>query len=101
MTDNRDPYGDMLENQRKLEAWEARKKAEAEQKDREQKRDQLQRHLDARAKAWLDHTGAAPTTAVLERWTAEYLDSLEIEAEAEREARLAAAADQPHYHPES
>ncbi len=37
--------------------------------------------------------GSTPPASVMERWQAEYMDAKQMEAEAEREARLAAAEE--------
>ena len=98
MTDRTtDPYADELEKRQALEQWEARKKAEAEAKDRQQKQATLEHYLQERAGTHLDHTGTPPTTATLERWREEYVDEQARQREAEKQAKLDAAANQDHY----
>jgi hypothetical protein len=88
MTQGDDSYARRLENDRKLAEWKQRKKAEAEEKEREQKRNALQRYLSERGRQWEDHTGTPPSTRLFELWTEEYMNTVQAESELEREARI-------------
>jgi hypothetical protein len=77
-------------------AWEQQRMLRREQEQRDEKRAQLEAHLSRRAQEWADTTGHAPGVAVLERWSADHLDTKELEREAAREARLA-EAEAEHY----
>ena len=91
-----DSYADELERRKQLAEWKARKKAEKEEAERQQKRAALEAHLAERARTYFDHTGSTPATAVLERWQQEYLDAIALQREAERAERLA-QVEAEHY----
>ena len=94
MTDKRDSYADELERQKQLAEWRAKKKHEAEEKARQQKRAALETHLAERARTYFDHTGTTPPMSVLESWREQYIDAKQREAEAEREARIAKSIEE-------
>ena len=96
MTDERDPYRDVLERQKKLAQWRAQKKHEAQEAQRQQKRARLEAHLAERARTYFDHTGTTPSTSVLESWQQQYIDQQELARQAEREAQIA-ATEEEHY----
>jgi hypothetical protein len=86
-----DVYGRTLELQRKREEWEARKRAEAKHKEGEKKQAALESYLKRRGEDYMDHAGEQPTREDLAQWRAEYMDQIEREYQAEREAKLKAA----------
>ena len=94
MTDKRDSYADELERQKQLAEWRAKKKHEAEEKERQQKRAALETHLAERARTYFDHTGATPSTSLLESWREQYIDAKQHEVEAEREAKIARSIEE-------
>ena len=87
-------YQHQYELRQKRAAWEAERKQRKEQEQRDRKRAELESYLRDRSREWSDTTGSAPSVAVLERWQHEFLDGKQLEAEAERAAKLAAAVEQ-------
>jgi hypothetical protein len=97
MTDRHQPqqqdsYLRHLENEAKLKAWKQQKKAEAEQKEREQKQARLHSYLHRLEREWIDHTGTNAPYDLREQWKREYVAGVAAEQELERELRLAEAA---------
>ena len=88
-----DPYLDVLEKRRALEQWKAKKKHEAQEAERQQKRAALEAHLAERARTYFEHTGTTPSTSVLESWQQHYIDEQARLTEAEREARRLASEE--------
>jgi hypothetical protein len=85
-----DPYADELENRRKLEEWKAQKKAEAEQKRIAGLRAEMDRYREERLTDWMAHGGdPAMFSQVWPSMMKDYLDTKQLEREAEREARMA------------
>jgi hypothetical protein len=82
-----------MEKAEKRQAWEAQKKAEAEQRERQLKQARMEAWLKGRREAWMDHTGALPPADVMASWRAEYVANVAAEQELERELRLAQAED--------
>jgi hypothetical protein len=74
-------------------AWEAQKKAEADQRERQLKQARMEAWLKGRREAWLDHTGSLPPNSTVEGWKGEYIAERAAEEELERELRLAQAED--------
>ncbi len=96
-TGRQDSYADELERRKQLDAWKARKRAEAEARDRAQKQADLEAYLKRRADAWVATVGSTEgLNEELPRWRRQYLDTREAEAQAEREAKLA-QAEAEHY----
>jgi hypothetical protein len=81
------------ENEEKLAAWEAEKKAEAERRELQEKRDRLESYLRRREEAWTEHTGTPPTAGMLTRWTEEYVNNTVADQELGLELRRAQAAN--------
>jgi hypothetical protein len=81
------------EKAKRRKAWEAQRKADAEQRERQEKRSRLEAHVKARSEAWRDHTGSEPTTGQVTRWREEYLSQIVAAEEWELEARRAQAED--------
>jgi len=80
------------ENEEKLAAWEAERKAQAEAEERAKKRVRLESHLRRREEAWTEHTGTPPTAGMLTRWTEEYVNNTVADQELDLELRRARAA---------
>ncbi len=80
MTDRQRTWiDDQMDHERELaqrrQQWDQQKKAEAEQRERQQKQAALEAHLHSRSQEYLDHTGSAPTTAVLESWQTDFVNN--------------------------
>jgi hypothetical protein len=80
------------ENEEKLAAWEAERKAEAERRERQEKQDRLKDYLARRTEAWADHTGSTPSSGKLAKWREEYVERLIADQELDLELRRARAA---------
>jgi len=75
------------------QAWEEQRKAENEERARQEKQARFEAWLKARGQAFLDHTGSLPPSYVMEAWRADYVAERAAEQELERERRLAQAED--------
>jgi hypothetical protein len=75
------------------QAWEEQRKAEAEQRQRQEKAGRMEVWLTNRRRAWLDHTGSLPPAEVITSWRMEYLAERAADEEAERALRLSQAED--------
>ena len=73
--------------------WEEQKKAEDEEKVRQEKRARMEAWLGSRRQAWIDHTGSLPPASMVEGWKAEYIAERASEQELELELRRAQAED--------
>jgi hypothetical protein len=92
-----DKYAEKLENERRLQEWRANKKREAEERERAEKQSALEAYLRRRSEEWVATTGSTDgLNEALARWRAAYLDAREAEAEAERQAKIAAVTRE-HY----
>jgi hypothetical protein len=74
-------------------AWEEERKAEAEQRERQEKQGRMDAFLASRRQAWLEHTGALAPPEVITSWRMEYLAERAADEEAERALRLSQAED--------
>jgi hypothetical protein len=74
-------------------AWETQKKAEAEERARQEAQGRMQAFLTAKRQAWVDHAGSLPPEEVTTAWRMEFLSERQAEADAERAFRLAEAAN--------
>jgi hypothetical protein len=83
-----DSYGRELEMQRKREGWEARKRAEAEHNESQEKQAELAAYLKRRGKAWMATTGEQPTLDDLATWRREYMGNIEAEYQQEQQKKL-------------
>jgi hypothetical protein len=88
-----DVHGRMLEMREQRDAWFARKKREAEEKEREQKRSELEHHLRRRTQEWRDYTDTEPGIEELGDWRKEFMAERAAERDLERELRLAEAEE--------
>ncbi len=82
------------ENEEKLKAWEANRKAEAERREREEKQQRLANYLQGRAETWMEHTGTRPPMGMIEKWQQDYVEKAAADAELDLELRRAQAAAQ-------
>jgi hypothetical protein len=88
MTDHHDPYQRELQKQRQLGEWKARKKEEAEQREREAKQAELESYLTRRGREWQDTTGTTPPADALAQWQQEYMGQKEEEYQRKRAEKL-------------
>ena len=90
------------EHQRQLQeqraAWEQRRKQEREQQRIAQQRGDLESYLQRRARAWTETTGSTPPHSVMEDWQRQFMDAREAEAQAEKQAQLAATIRENYPH---
>ncbi len=88
-----DSYAREQELKEQRARWEQQRKARKEQEEREAKQAELAKYLDTRGREWADTTGSAPTSEELRLWRREYMDRIQAERDAEREAQIARAMD--------
>jgi hypothetical protein len=86
---NTDLYADELEKRRKLEEWRKRKKAEADDRERQRKQAELESYLQRRTQDWRDHVGIEPPVEEQRQWIREFLVGKQAEHDAEVAAKLA------------
>lgn len=77
------------EDRRRYEEWEAEQR-EARRVAAE--REEMQRHLEERGKAFQDATGTTPSRETLEKWQVEFLDTRDEKRRQDHERQ--AAGDQ-------
>ena len=75
------------------EAWEEQRKAENEERERQEKKGRMEAYLTSRRQAWLDHTGSLAPAEVVTSWRMDYLAERAAYEEAERALRLSQAED--------
>ena len=80
------------ENERKLAAFDAEKKAEAERRERQDKQDRLKDHLAQRTRQWAEHTGSPPSSSTISKWREEYVSCIADDLERDLEVRREQAA---------
>ena len=73
------------------ERWEQEQREKREQEKRAAKQAELEAYLRDRGREWSDTTGDTPTSAMLEKWRAEFMDTKQLIREAEHAERLARA----------
>jgi hypothetical protein len=81
------------ELQQKRQVWEHRQREKREQEKRAAKQAELQSYVRDRGRARSDATGSAPSVSVVQRWTEEFMDTKQLESQAERAERLARAEE--------
>src|SRR5215210_3551653 len=85
--DEKDTMEWEAEKRERRHLWEEQRKAEAEQRARQEKQDRLGEYLGRRTEAWADHIGSLPPAGMISRWQEEYIDEIAAEQERERERR--------------
>jgi hypothetical protein len=80
------------EKEARRAAWEADRKAEAERREREEKKDRLKDHVDRRTRQWAEHTGSPSPSSTISKWREEYLSRIAREQERDLEVRREQAA---------